>query len=152
MNLTNRPSIIWDLITKNKKMDNFKVSDEQFIALVTSYTLEDGTVTLDQLKEAAANTRAPEVVLNNFKLYDLVYGSTSSPTNTEDVGAKDFLPVQEPEETPVAEVAPTNPLPTRLSAMNKTQLTQVCVDLSIELDGTETKQQIIDKILPQVNS
>ena len=66
-----RPSLLANFINRitNKNMSNingptYKVSDEEFNAMVISYKLQDGTVSLEQLQEAARHTRVPEVVLN----------------------------------------------------------------------------------------
>lgn len=129
LNLNNRPSILWDLLNKKKNnMDQFKVSDEEFFNLVTAYKLQDGTVTLAQLKEAAANTRAPEVVLQNFGLYEEVYGGTE---------------VKDEVEVKVKDEVKTKPL----SQMNKTELTAAATLAGIALTGKETNKKIAELII-----
>lgn len=126
LNLNNRPSLLWDLLNKKKKnMDQFKVSDEDFFNLVTKYKLQDGTVTLAQLKEAAANTRSPEVVLQNFGLYEEVYGTAT------------------PSEAPAAK----EPKPKALSQMNKTELTAAATLAGVTLAGNETNKDIAKLII-----
>ena len=48
--------------------NNYSVSDQEFHALVNGYYINDGSVTLEQLREAAKGTRVPEVVLNAYKI------------------------------------------------------------------------------------